>query len=53
MPPTGKSITVNGLELFRFADGKIAEFWRKDDDTSLLIQLGVLPAPAASAPQPA
>jgi len=46
LPATGKAITVNGLELFRFADGQIAEFWRKDDDASLLIQLGILPAPA-------
>lgn len=45
LPPTGRSIEVNGVELFRFADGKIAEFWRKDDDVSLLAQLGILPAP--------
>lgn len=45
MPATGKSVVVNALELFRFADGRIAEFWRKDDDASLLMQLGMLPAP--------
>lgn len=45
LPATGKSVVVNGLELFRFADGRIAEFWRKDDDASLLMQLGMLPAP--------
>jgi len=45
LPATGKAITVNGLELFRFADGQIAEFWRKDDDASLLMQLGVIPGP--------
>jgi steroid delta-isomerase-like uncharacterized protein len=45
IPPTGKQIVVNGLELFRFEDGKIVEFWRKDDDVSLLMQLGALPAP--------
>ena len=45
IPPTGKPITVNGLELFRLTDGKIVEFWRKDDDVSLLMQLGALPAP--------
>ena len=43
MPPTGKSVVVNGLELFRLSDGKIVEFWRKDDDVSLLMQLGILP----------
>jgi steroid delta-isomerase-like uncharacterized protein len=45
LPPTGRSVVVNGLELFRFADGRIVEFWRKDDDASLLMQLGLLAAP--------
>ena len=45
IPPTGRQIVVNGLELFRLKDGRIVEFWRKDDDASLLIQLGALPAP--------
>ena len=45
MPPTGKQAIVGGIELFRLTDGKIAEFWRKDDDVSLLIQLGAIPAP--------
>jgi len=44
LPPTGRSVVVNGLELFRFADGRIVEFWRKDDDASLLMQLGLLAA---------
>lgn len=48
MPPTGKTIVVNGLELFRVRDGKIVEFWRKDDDVSLLMQLGMLPAPQSA-----
>ena len=28
MPPTGKTVVVNGVELYRLADGKIVEFWR-------------------------
>lgn len=48
MPPTGKTILVNGVEYFRLQDGKIVEFWRKDDDVSMLTQLGVV-----SMPQPA
>lgn len=47
MPPTGKTVVVNGLELFRLRNGKIVEFWRKDDDVSLLMQLGMLPVPQA------
>jgi predicted ester cyclase len=46
--PTGKQIRVNGLELFRLNNGKIVEFWRKDDDVSLLMQLGAIPAPEAA-----
>jgi steroid delta-isomerase-like uncharacterized protein len=46
IPPTGKDIIVEGLELFRLADGKIVEFWRHDDDAGLLQQLGAIPVPA-------
>lgn len=45
MPPTGKTALVNGLELFRVTGQRIVEFWRKDDDISLLMQLGLFPAP--------
>jgi len=45
MPPTGKTIQVNGVEYFRLRDGKIVEFWRKDDDVSMLMQLGVIAMP--------
>jgi predicted ester cyclase/quinol monooxygenase YgiN len=45
MSATGKTVVVNGLELFRLHDGKIVEFWRKDDDVSLMMQLGMLPPP--------
>jgi steroid delta-isomerase-like uncharacterized protein len=44
LPPTGRTVVVNGLELFRLQGGKIVEFWRKDDDASLLMQLGMLSA---------
>lgn len=45
LAPTGREISVNGVEVFRLADGKIAEFWRHDDDVGLLMQLGAIPAP--------
>lgn len=48
LAPTGKAVAVGGLELFRFANGRIVDFWRKDDDVSLLLQLGALPAPQAA-----
>ena len=48
LPGTGKTIVVNGIELFRLRNGRIVEFWRKDDDVSLLMQLGILPMPPAA-----
>lgn len=48
VPPTGRTGVVNGLELFRLENGRIVEFWRKDDDVSLLMQLGILPPPGAA-----
>ena len=40
-PPTNAWIAVPGVELFRFEDGKIAEFWRFDADATLLAQVGL------------
>jgi steroid delta-isomerase-like uncharacterized protein len=45
MPPTGREIVVQGIEIFRLADGRIAEFWHHDDMLSLFQQLGIVPAP--------
>ena len=45
LPPTGNRITVNGLELFRLANGKIVECWLGYDNLSMMQQLGVIPAP--------
>jgi steroid delta-isomerase-like uncharacterized protein len=45
MMPTGKRITMSGLELFRLADGKIMECWLGYDNLSLMQQLGVISAP--------
>ena len=43
LPPTGKRITMSGLELFRLSDGKIVECWLGYDNLSLMQQLGVIP----------
>jgi hypothetical protein len=44
VPPTGKEIVASGINIFRIADGKIAELWVESDDLGELRQLGVLPA---------
>jgi steroid delta-isomerase-like uncharacterized protein len=38
--PTGRSVTVRGIEMNRIADGKIAESWAISDALGLLEQLG-------------
>jgi steroid delta-isomerase-like uncharacterized protein len=47
MPPTGKQASIDGIEIFRVAGGKIAEMWHQDDLLGLLQQLGAIPAPEA------
>jgi predicted ester cyclase len=39
---TGKQVTATGMNLFRFANGKIAEAWLNADDLGELQQLGVI-----------
>ena len=43
IPATGKQIVVKGIEVFRIADGKIAELWASMDNLGLMQQLGVIP----------
>ena len=40
MPPTGKPVRVTGVNVTRFAEGKIAESWSNFDMLTLLQQLG-------------
>lgn len=50
IPATGKTISVQHLHIYRIANGKAVEHWGGRDDLSLLIQLGVIPPSAATAP---
>ena len=43
IPPTGKSFMVTGIEMHRFADGKLVELWNIPDMLGALQQLGVIP----------
>ena len=38
--PTGTTVTWGGTDVYRIADGKVAEWWRNDDMLWLLHQLG-------------
>jgi steroid delta-isomerase-like uncharacterized protein len=45
MPTTGKSATITGITIDRFAEGKIVESWDELDQLGMLQQLGVIPVP--------
>ena len=43
--PTGKTITINAIYIYRLEGGKIAELWLSPDTLGLMVQLGVVPPP--------
>ena len=45
LPPSGKQMTVEVIDIFRIADMKITEHWVVGDELGMLQQLGALPAP--------
>ncbi len=47
--PTGKSVTVTGIDILRMKDGKAVEHWGNEDDLGMMQQLGAIPAPPATA----
>jgi len=47
MPPTGKTIALNALDLVRFQDGLAAERWLFSSDREMMEQLGLDTAPEA------
>ena len=44
IPPTGRDITMTGIEIFRLENGKIAELWGEANLMGLAHQLGAAPA---------
>jgi len=50
LPPTGKSYTIQGIDIFQFRDGRMAEHWDVVDIYGFLLQVGALPAPSATTP---
>jgi steroid delta-isomerase-like uncharacterized protein len=45
VPPTGKTITLPGIQIFRIEGGRIAERWGQLDELGLLRQLGLVSGP--------
>lgn len=44
IPPTGRDYTINGIDIVRVADGRLAEHWHVVDQFSQMQQLGLLPS---------
>jgi steroid delta-isomerase-like uncharacterized protein len=47
LAPTGKVVTVTGISIDRFAEGKIVESWTNWDVLGLMRQLGAAPPPGS------
>jgi len=45
IPPTGKHVTIGGIDINRFVGGKSVEHWVEMDTLGLMQQLGVIPPP--------
>jgi predicted ester cyclase len=45
IPPTNKSFSVAGIDIYRLEDGKLAEHWHVIDQLTMLQQLGLIPTP--------
>ena len=42
--PTGRTVSLPGINIFRLRDGRIVERWGRLDDLGMLRQLGLVPA---------
>ena len=42
VPPTGKEVRITGINVFRVADGKVAEHWSIMDTWGLMQQIGAV-----------
>ena len=45
LPPSGKPMSINVMDIFRVADGKLVEHWGMMDSMAMMQQLGALPTP--------
>ena len=50
VPPTGKRVDVKFHDIWRFENGRWAEYWGQADTLTMLQQLGALPTPESHTP---
>jgi len=43
IPPNGKKVSAWNINIWRFADGKLAEWWQSMDTLGFMQQLGAIP----------
>jgi len=48
LPATGKTVNVSGIQIDRFANGKVVENYLVWDALGMLQQIGVIPAPGGA-----
>jgi predicted ester cyclase len=46
--PTGKQVTMAGIDICRIADDKTVELWGQEDMLGMMQQIGVIPEPRLS-----
>ncbi|HEX6487738.1 MAG TPA: ester cyclase [Candidatus Dormibacteraeota bacterium] len=45
IPPSGRVVTISGIDVHRLRDGRLAEHWHVIQELQMLQQLGVIPMP--------
>lgn len=45
VPPSGRTVSLPGINIWRVRDGRIVERWGRLDDLGLMRQLGLVPQP--------
>jgi predicted ester cyclase len=49
-PPTGRTVAIKAIAIYRFENGRVAEMWDAWDVHALMDDLGFLPAKSTGAP---
>jgi len=49
IPPSGRTVTISGVDIHRLRDGRMAEHWHVIEELQMLQQLGVIPAQQGAA----
>jgi predicted ester cyclase len=45
MPPSGKQVSVKGIDIVRISGGKAVEHWGLFDSLTMMQQVGAIPTP--------